>query len=310
MNASGPKCTDLDQLMTLASNKYVSCVVSKSCTVEHRDGNPLPRYWEDDALTINSTGLANKGYKYYGEISEKVTSTNKPFIVSVAGLCQNDNLEMLNHLNNIPAVSAIELNLSCPNIAGKPQVGYDLDATRDLLRKVFDIKESVASLVEMIPIKEITKPLGLKLPPYFDPNQIIQTADLISEFPISYVTCINSLGNGLVIDPNSIGPVIKPKCGLGGIGGDVIKPFALSNVYQFRQALPDKIDVIGCGGISKGRDAFEHILVGATAVQLGSVFMKEGPSCFKRISEELTMELQKMGFKNLDECRGKFTPII
>jgi dihydroorotate dehydrogenase (fumarate) len=129
-------------------------------------------------------------------------------------------------------------------------------------------------------------------------------AELLQQFPISFVTCINSLGNGLIIDTETERPVIRPKCGLGGIGGDVIRPFALSNVYQFRKALPDRIDVIGCGGISSGEWAFQHILVGATAVQIGSTYMREGTKCFKRIATDLQDIMIHKGYNTLDDFRG------
>jgi len=294
-NASGPRCTTLEELMPLAQSEYTAITLSKSCTLEPREGNPLPRYYENDQLTINSTGLANQGYQYYEKISGVLNYLNhrKPFMVSVAGLNQANNLTIVDHMNQSSAVAAIELNLSCPNVIGKPQTGYDLEASEDLLRKVFDLSSTGET------------PIGLKMPPYFDPVQITNMADLLSNFPISFITCINSLGNGLVLDPDTESVTIKPKNGLGGIGGSVVKPFALSNVYQFRQALHSSVDIIGCGGISTGTDAFEHILVGATAVQVGSTFMRDGVDCFQRITHELTDLMKQKGYTELDQFRGQ-----
>jgi dihydroorotate dehydrogenase (fumarate) len=87
--------------------------------------------------------------------------------------------------------------------------------------------------------------VGLKLPPYFDPAHWTQAIDVINEYAttkrIEFVTCCNSIGNGLVIDYENESTVIKPKNGHGGIGGDYIKPVALANVRQFYTHLGNKI---------------------------------------------------------------------
>lgn len=78
-----------------------------------------------------------------------------------------------------------------------------------------------------------TKPLGVKLPPYFDIAHFDQIASILNKFPLAFVNSINSVGNGLVIDPDKEQVVIKPKEGFGGIGGEYIKPTALANVRAF-----------------------------------------------------------------------------
>ena len=96
---------------------------------------------------------------------------------------------------------------------------------------------------------------------------------------------------------------IAPKGGLGGIGGDYCKPIALANVRQFYELLKDTdIDIIGCGGIKSGQDVYEHILCGATAVQIGTHLVKTGTGCFNRILNELKEILDD---RSLDEIRGK-----
>lgn len=84
---------------------------------------------------------------------------------------------------------------------------------------------------------------------------------------------MNSIGNGLYIEDESV--VIKPKNGFGGIGGDYIKPTALANVHAFYQRLKPEIQIIGTGGVKSGRDAFEHILCGASMVQVGTALQKK-----------------------------------
>ena len=267
LNASGCLCTTRDELMGLAMSKSGG-IVSKSCTLLPRYGNPHPRYYETDTLSINSTGLANNGFWFYSKMGEVIRkNTNKPYIVSVAGIENGDNLKILEQIQENENIDFIELNLSCPNIIGKPQIGYDFQATDDLLNKVFEQRTPVSV------------PIGLKLPPYFDQVHFQSVAEIFDDYNISFLTCVNSLGNGFVFTPD-FKPSIRPKNGYGGVGGSVIKPIGLSNVKHFKELLPDKT-IIGCGGITTIRDACEYLGVGASLVQIGTQLIKTGPRLFE-----------------------------
>ncbi len=148
---------------------------------------------------------------------------------------------------------------------GKPQLAYDFEATYETLKEVFSI---------------FSKPLGIKLPPYFDFAHFDQMADILNQFQLTYVNAINSVGNGLYIDTEQEAVVIKPKEGFGGIGGEYIKPTALANVRAFYTRLKPEIQIIGTGGIRTGQDAFEHLLCGASMLQIGTELHKEGPEIF------------------------------
>tara|TARA_Y100001970_G_scaffold284643_2_gene402427 strand:- start:1217 stop:2128 length:912 start_codon:yes stop_codon:yes gene_type:complete len=282
-NASGVNCTTKDELLEL-SHSSSGAVVSKSCTLEYREGNPKPRYFENDTCSINSTGLANFGYKYYGDIE-----LEKPYFVSVCGLSEENNMTMLKYLDNKLNICCIELNLSCPNIIGKSQVGYDFETMGNFLRKVNEIG--------------LQHKLGLKLPPYFDMVHFNQASEIINENKIDFLTCINSLGNGIVIDTDTDRVGIKPKRGFGGIGGSVVKSIALSNVRKFYE-LTD-CDIVGCGGVVNGRDVYDHILCGASAVQIGTQLKKEGVSVFDRINDELGEVMKSRGYSELSQFRGQ-----
>ncbi len=286
-NASGPRCTTLAELEALGASKS-AVILSKSCTLEPREGNPEPRYKELDLGSINSMGLPNLGYKKYGEFAKTLKAKfKKPYFVSVSGLKLEDNLKIIHELNAIEEIDAYELNLSCPNIVGKPQVCYDFEQTETVLKEVTKITK---------------KPLGVKLSPYFDFVHFEQMAAILNKFPIRFITCINSVGNGLVIDPETETVVIKPKGGFGGIGGAYVKPTSLANVRKFRELLRPEIDIIGCGGVETGIDAFEFLLCGASAVQVGTQYAKEGPDCFEHLEEELLDILERNGYKNIDDA--------
>ena len=186
----------------------------------------------------------------------------------------------------------IELNLSCPNVIGKGQLAYDFYALEKYLDGIFKLDMKYIDI------------FGVKLPPYFELSHFETVAKILSQYPIDFITCINSIGNGLVIDVETDKPVIEPKNGLGGIGGSLIKPTSLANVYNFKKLLHN-IDIIGCGGVTCGRDAFEHILCGASAVQIGTQYMVENVGCFDRIAEELRQIMSSKNYKNINEFKGK-----
>ena len=267
LNAAGCNCTTEKELIELAKS-HSGGIVTKSCTLNKREGNELPRYYETEYLSINSTGLANLGYNFYNSMATKIkTITTKPYIVSIAGIKYGDNLKMLDKMQHNTNIDMFEVNLSCPNIIGKSQIGYDSKSTNELLRKIFELK--------------VKQPVGIKLPPYFDMQHFKTMSDIFSEYPLNFITCINSLGNGFVFN-KELQPSIKPKNGYGGIGGSVIKPFGLSNVRIFHEELPT-IPIIGCGGIQNKQDIYEYLECGATLVQIGTELHKQGSILFKNL---------------------------
>lgn len=290
-NASGPLCTTLEELENIAGS-YASAIMMKSCTLEARQGNAEPRYARLPFGAIQSMGLPNLGYLEYIRFASilKEKYPHKPIIASVAGLCADDFPLMVKAFQE-SEVDLIEVNLSCPNIEGKPQIAYDIEATARVLA-------SIANLG--------SKPIGLKLPPFYDPAHHKQMADLILEHDVRFISCINSIGNTLVIDPETESSVIRPKQGLGGLSGAYIKPVALANVRIFYNLLHEAgVSIFGVGGIETGTDAFEFLLAGADAVQVATVFEKQGSDCFARISQELLDVLRKKGYSSVDEARGK-----
>ncbi len=288
-NASGPKDTTLSELEVIARSDSAA-IIMKSCTLKPRKGNEKPRYKRWGIGSIQSMGLPNLGYKKYIEFAAQLKNKyGKPIIASVVGFSTQEYRQLVAAFQ-ASKVDLIEVNLSCPNIEGKPQVAYDFKQTEKVLNKISNLG---------------SKPIGLKLPPYYDLVHHQQIAKIIKKYNISFISCINSVGNTLIIDPKTEAPVIKPKKGLGGLCGTYIKPIALANVRIFYELLEDKVQIFGVGGITSGTDAFEFLLAGANAVQIATTFEKEGPSCFKRINNELNQILNDKGYKSIQEARGK-----
>ena len=288
-NASGPACTTLEELTWLAESDS-GWITMKSCSPESREGNPSPRYIEVELGSINSMWLPNHGYKAYLEYAKtlKQDYPEKPIITSIVGFCPEDFLLLVDAFQKSPYVDVLEVNLSCPNVVGKPQIAYDFETTDSLLQKIFAIYDE-------------KKPIGCKLPPYFDPAHTEMMAEVLGKYPIDFLTCINSVWNTLIIDPETESPVIKPKWGLWGLWGDYVKPVALANVRMFYKLLWDKMQIIGCGGIKSWIDVFEHLLAGASFVQLGTVYAREWAWCFARIEQELKDYASKKWYSDISE---------
>ncbi|KXT76258.1 dihydroorotate oxidase [Streptococcus sp. DD12] len=289
MNAAGVYCMTREELEQIEQSQAGS-FVTKTGTLEARPGNPEPRYVNTDWGSINSMGLPNLGFTYYLDYVTELQKdpSSKPHFLSLVGMSPEETHIILKKVEESDYQGLVELNLSCPNVPGKPQIAYDFETTDAILKEVFSY---------------FTKPLGVKLPPYFDIVHFDQAAAIFNQYPLAFVNCVNSIGNGLVIEDESV--VIKPKNGFGGIGGDFIKPTALANVHAFYKRLNPEIKIIGTGGVKTGRDAFEHILCGASMVQVGTALQKEGPQIFDRLSQELKSIMDEKGYDSLDDFRGK-----
>jgi len=292
MNASGPLDATLEELTDIAASG-AGGIVMKSCTVEIREGNPEPRYIDVEWGSINSMGLPNLGYKYYNDIAPKLKSYGKPLIASIAGANSQEYKKIVEAFNS-SNVDILEINLSCPNVVGRPQIGYDFEMSEEIMGIVGDVSE---------------KPWGVKLPPYFDFVHFEEMASILNNSKISFIVSINSIGNALFIDWKTEKVLIKPRGGFGGLGGKYIKPTALANVRKFHELLNKKIKIVGVGGIYSGIDAFEFILSGATLLQLGTSFAQEGPQVFERVSRELKVIMEKKGYVSLEDFRGKLKVI-
>ena len=288
MNASGARCVTADELEAIG-NSRAGAIVTKSMTRNARDGNPTPRYIAFPHGSINSMGLPNLGYQAYADLIPHLKEFKKPVITSVAGFSPDEFLDIATAIDAAKP-DLMEINLSCPNIEGHPQIGYDFEAAEQLLTRIR---------------KVVNCPMGTKLPPYFDPVHHDYIATILERCSVDFISVINSIGNGLIIDPETDAVVIKPKGGFGGLGGVIIKPAALANVRAFALRFQGRIPIIGVGGIETGHDIYEHLLAGASAVQIGTAFVEEGPRVFARLEQELTAVLERKGLQSVSQAVGQ-----
>jgi len=297
MNASGPRCTTFEELIRIKQSAS-SAIVTKSSTLHPRSGNPSPRYYEDVLGSINSMGLPNEGYRSYIEYAHLLDKRTKPIIGSISSMDGDESFEIIHKCIESKAFSALEINVSCPNIPGKPQLAYDFDGLEQFLIMLDQISSDI--------------PIGLKLSPYFDMVHFDIVSAILARHRIDFITCVNSIGNGLFIDTATDSVIIKPKNGFGGIGGKYLKPTGLANVRAFYSRfhkLRTSIDIIGVGGIYTGKDAYEYILAGANAVQLGTSFMQQGGDIFNTINTELMDICYTKGYTMVSEAIGALKTI-
>ena len=289
MNAAGVACMTVEELEEVRQSAAGS-FVTKTATLEARVGNPEPRYRDVPLGSINSMGLPNQGIDYYLDylLSLQESQLERTFFLSLVGMSPDETHTLLKKVQNSGFKGITELNLSCPNVPGKPQIAYDFETTERILGEAFGYFD---------------KPLGIKLPPYFDIVHFDQAAEVFNRHPLKFVNCVNSIGNGMYIEDESV--VIRPKNGFGGIGGEYIKPTALANVHAFYQRLNPSIQIIGTGGVYTGRDVFEHILCGASMVQIGTALHQQGVEVFERVSLGLKAIMAQKGYETLEDFKGK-----
>ena len=148
MNAAGVWCMTKEELEGV-KDSAAGTFVTKTATLEYRAGNPEPRYKNVPLGSINSMGLPNNGLDYYLEylLDLQESEPNRTFILSLVGLSPDETHEILKTVEASDYKGLVELNLSCPNVPGKPQIAYDFETTETILREVFSY---------------FTKPLGIK----------------------------------------------------------------------------------------------------------------------------------------------------
>ncbi|MDO5307922.1 MAG: dihydroorotate dehydrogenase [Planctomycetia bacterium] len=257
-------------------------IVPKTVTVLPRPGNVTPRTAEVTAGLLNSIGLDNDGIDDFCEKKMPfLRSLERPIFVSIAAKQLEDCQILAEKLNDLPGVTAVELNVSCPNVSG----GVDYGANPKLC-------EQMTSALR----RYLRLPFSVKLSPNVtDVAEIAKAAEAGGADMISAVnTCF-----GLAIDWRKRKPLLGKGC--GGFSGPAIKPIALRCVWQVAQAV--KIPIIGIGGIASVDDVMDYLVAGATAVQIGTAnFYK--PNVTTSIIEQLPIEMEKAGVTNLADVIG------
>ena len=244
----------------------LGCLITKSVTLEPRVGNPTPRLAETQSGLLNSIGLQNPGFDAF--IADAIPFLEKyatPIMVNVAGSTESEYVAVVSALEAYDCISAIELNVSCPNVSsGGMAFGQDPVILKSLIKSVKKVS---------------SKAIYVKLSPNVTSIQEIALA--CDEAGADGLSMINTL-KGLRLDLNTRKPIIKR--GVAGLSGPAIKAVALAFVYEARQVTD--LPIIGIGGIENAEDVLEMIMAGADAVQVGTANFKN-PYVIPEIIAEL-----------------------
>lgn len=261
----------------------LGAIVTKATTLNPRLGNDTPRIAETYGGMLNAIGLQNPGIELV--IKNKLSFLSKyktPIIVNIAGSDIDEYIEVAKKISKVSCVSAIELNISCPNVK---EGGIAFGSNADL---VYKITKSV---------KEVSiVPVYVKLSP--NVTDIVAMAIAAEKGGADGLSLINTL-IGMRIDLKTGRPIIKNKT--GGLSGPAIKPVAIRMVYQIYKNV--KIPIIGIGGIRTAEDVLEFLFAGASAVQIGTMNLVNPYIC-PEIIKELPEALKKYNFTSITECIG------
>jgi dihydroorotate dehydrogenase (NAD+) catalytic subunit len=261
----------------------VSAFVTKTVTLKPRAGNPPVRIGETPAGMVNSIGLANPGLdRFCQHHLPRLAELGVPVIVSIGGWSREEYATAVRRVAADDAVSAIELNVSCPNVdTGCISIGTDPAETRALLERCR---------------AETDRPLLAKLTPSVADLPAVALA--AAEGGADGLVLINTV-RGMAIDRATLTPLLGG--GGGGLSGPAIKPVALHAVYHARAVTG--LPIVGLGGIQSAQDCIEFAAAGASIVAVGTALFRD-PGLIARLLADLDLLLAERGVSSLDDVVG------
>jgi dihydroorotate dehydrogenase (NAD+) catalytic subunit len=243
--------------------------VTKTVTVEPRQGNPPPRLWETPAGLINSIGLPNKGLRGFIEQDLPELSTLPvPLVVNVMGFTRDEVATLAEAFAGRDEVAALELNVSCPNVESGLVMGADPGETAALLERVRPLTP---------------KPLIVKLTP--NASDVPAVAAAAEQAGADAVSLINTL-RGMALHPHGDGAWLGG--GTGGVSGPAVRAIALAQVRDVANRV--RIPIVAMGGVQNGAHAGDFMRAGATLVAVGTESFRD-PAAGARVARELANEV-------------------
>lgn len=262
----------------------LGAITVKAVTAEKRLGNQVPRIAETESGMLNAIGLQNPGVDHVIEHElEALRSNNIPILVNIAGNAPEDYVETSRKIAASGKASALELNISCPNVkTGGIQFGSDPDIAYDLTKAV----KAVSDI-----------PLYVKLSP--NVTDIVAMAKAVEAGGADGLSMINTLV-GMQIDITT-GQLVLAN-GRGGLSGPAIKPVAIRMIYDVAQEVD--IPIIGMGGVQTVDDVIEFMMAGASAVAVGTANF-QNPMICPELIQALPDRLEELGFSNIQNVIGR-----
>ena len=262
----------------------IGAIVTKSITLNPREGNPPPRIVETPSGMINSIGLANIGVdKYVSDMLPIYEEIGSPIIMNIAGSSMEEYIEVMQQVEAVSSnIVGYEINISCPNVKeGGMEFGVDCDMTEKLTKKLRKLTERL---------------LIMKLSP--NVTDISAIAKSSENGGADAVSAINTV-IGMSIDHKTGKSNIYTT--YGGLSGPAIKPVGLACVYKVYHTV--KIPIIGIGGIVNSSDVIEYILAGSSAVQVGTANYRD-PGIAEKILNDLNSYLDVQSLDSIESLIG------
>ena len=261
----------------------LGAVVVKTITPRPRKGNPPPRTHETSAGLLNSIGLMNPGFdRWCEEVLPLLAEAGTTVVINIAGETYEEYFELADRLDDLPGIDAVEVNISCPNVAeGGACPAQDPEKTEMVIGGV---------------VTRTRLPVIAKLSPNVaDVTVIARAAEAAGADSVSLVNTFL----GTAVKWRERRPVFKNI--VAGLSGPAIKPMALWLVRRVAEAV--SIPVIGIGGIMNAEDAMEFLLVGAAAVQVGTANFVN-PTAAADVVRDLPGLLEETGARSVAEYSG------
>jgi len=261
----------------------LGAIVCKGTTLHPRDGNPQPRLFETASGLLNSVGLQNIGVDVLVKEKAAIWATwDVPVIVNIAGDTKEEYGDVAARLSDVAGVSAVEVNISCPNVAcGGMEFGTDPKAAAD-----------VTAVVK----RATSLPVIVKLSP--NVTDILEIAKAVVDAGADSICLINTV-RGMAVNIETAQPVLGNIT--GGLSGPAVKPIALAMVYKVAGIVD--VPIIGCGGITCAEDAVEFLMAGASAVQVGTANLTD-PQAALKVLEGIEQFMQKRNYDSLNTIIG------
>jgi dihydroorotate dehydrogenase (NAD+) catalytic subunit len=265
----------------------LGAVVTKSIMSRARSGRPTPRMAETPSGMLNSIGLQGPGIESFIKNDLAwLAQHGARTVVSIAGTHTDEFVEVARKLRGHPAVSMLEVNISCPNVESRGQV-FACDAIASS-RVIGAVRRAA----------DPAQPVFAKLSP--DVTDITHIARACADAGVDGFSLINTL-LGMVIDTDTMAPALGGVT--GGLSGPAIRPVAVRCVWQVKQAVPH-LPILGMGGIRTGLDALQFLLAGASAVSVGTAVFGD-PTAPVRILRELEQALDERGIAAVSDVIGR-----
>ena len=264
----------------------IGAVVTKSVMSKPRHGRPTPRMAETPSGMLNSIGLQGPGIDaFLANDVPWLLEQKARVVVSIAGETIEEYSTLARKLRSISGLSAVEVNISCPNVENRGLVfACDPDASR---RVIDGVRKTIGGEL----------PIIAKLSP--DVTNLPEIAKGVVDAGADALALINTV-LGMVINLDTMKPHLGGKT--GGLSGPAIRPVAVRAIYQVHAALPST-PILGMGGVASGRDALELILAGASGVSIGTASFGN-PTALIKIQNELRDLLAARGFATLKDAVG------